>query len=363
MQIKIFGAALICFSLFNFSIVLAGYDDLNLIKSNKLVSANQNIKVIPLKKYMEQQSINPGAKSVPLIQTQPLKPLPTKEVVTQTPQGNLNRNGFYFEPGYGRLDYATTKLQPRQSKGYNKFSLRLEPRLGYRFYLGDSLTLEPYLGGEILYGGDQEEYFNHVAPALGLRTKPFRGNNAFKDGLLSLIDDFELYVYQATYSVLNDKGPDPLIVPYAPFPKTGPNDDTVYGFRFYKELKQKNLWQDWYFRMDHRQTDFRATNYDDWLILSTGKMGFNFNENKPGQTDLSIYYGFETFKNLRGVYYFQNTWVNILGFHYKFAFDPKGQNANWMRFFAEYRLPIYMVLAPYDIPQNDIQIGVEFWNQ
>jgi hypothetical protein len=178
-----------------------------------------------------------------------------------------------------------------------------------------------------------------------------------------LIDDFELYVYQAAYSVLNDKGPDPAIVPFAPFPKTGPNEDTVYGFRFYKELKQKNLWQDWYFRMDHRQTDFRSTNYDDWLILSTGKIGYNLNENKPGQADLSAYYGFETFRNLKNVYYFQNTWVNILGVHYKFSFDPKGQNANWMRFFAEYRLPVYLVLAPYDIPVNDIQVGIEFWNQ
>jgi hypothetical protein len=317
-QIKFFGAALILF--FFMTAAFAEYEDLNLLRSTPPGIVSKNYQIISLKNYQLSQGVNPGATAKPITEMKatPLKmgeitPLPLKndpeieitpleapkEIPKEIPKETRdpNKNNFYFEPGYGRLHFATTQLQ---RNSYNKMIMRLEPKVGYRIPLGRDVTLDPYLGGELVMLGDQEEYFNHIAPALGLRSKIFKGNADIRSAWgLSLLEDLELYLYTTSYVVLNENGPDPGVVAFAPFKKQGPNNDFVYGFRFFKELKQDHLWQEWYFRLDHRSTDFRSSTYDDWLLFSNGKVGYNFNQNQQGAMEMAPYYGFETFRNFK----------------------------------------------------------------
>jgi hypothetical protein len=179
-----------------------------------------------------------------------------------------------------------------------------------------------------------------------------------------LFEDLELYLYTTTYLVLNENGPDPAVVVGAPFKKSGPNSDLVYGLRFFKELKQEHTWQEWYFRFDHRSTDFRSANYDDWLLFSNGKLGYSLNSNQQGAMEVAPYYGFETFRNFNNkTLYYQNLWINMVGFHIKWPIQSQNVYSSWIRIFAEYRTVIYLETANFGSPENDIQVGIEFWNQ
>jgi hypothetical protein len=53
----------------------------------------------------------------------------------------------------------------------------------------------------------------------------------------------------------------------------------------------------------------------------------------------------------------------MIGFHIKWPIQSQNVYSSWIRIFAEYRAPIYLETANFGSPENDIQIGIEFWNQ
>jgi hypothetical protein len=299
-------------------------------------------------------------------------PVPT-ETPAPTPVYSNTSRGFFFFELWGNSAYNSTGYQEnRGGKAYDKIITRLQPRIGYAFPIWvNGLTIDPYVGGEITNGGEQEFFYNYTAPAVGVRFK-FLKVLASTDFVTEFFREIEMYAESTNRSIYDSTGPKATASPYSA-PTGAVNSDFVFGLRNYKEGAGENLWWDSFQRFDHRNTDFQATDYDGWLLLLNGKVGYNFLKNTKSRTEqpwnVGPYVRFETFKNfvylIPNQFHFENRIEYGLGFQVRYNLKAENVSSSWLRGFIEFMNVSYYDQKPTDTttPGNNFLIGLEVWNR
>ncbi len=305
--------------------------------------------------------------NVPAVETPvDLKPTPVTNQVSN--------KSYWFVETWGLAAYNSSAYQEnRGGNGYGKIITRVQPRIGYAFPIWvPGLTIDPYLGGEIVNGGDSEFYFNYLAPALGARIKFLKALDRH-EGITSFFKDVEFYLESTSRSIYDSTGPKGGVFGAYAAPTGALNNDLVFGFRNYREGWGEHLWWDSFTRFDHRDTDFQAVGYSGWLLLTNGKLGYNLLVNADDRIsqpwNVGPYVRFETFKNFVGQrayeFEFENRLEYGLGFQVRYNLKAENVSSQWIRGFVEYMNVSYYDKKPADTttPANNLMIGVELWNR
>lgn len=300
--------------------------------------------------------------------------VPTKNVAPMEQPLSVNKNKKSIKPFFeiwGMSSYFSTAYQEnRPNNDYGKIIHRYQPRLGLMIpFFVEGMTLDPYIGGELVFGGDDEFYFNYIAPAVGARVKLLKAMDS-RQGLADYFSDLEFYLESETRGVMNESGPHITNGPYAANHAVDPN--WVFGFRNYKESFAEHLWWDQFTRFDFRTTDFQKTDYNGWLLLMNGKLGYNLMENTKERLsqpwNMGPYLKFEMFKNFVSnpsyEFYFSNRMEYGLGFQIKLNTKAENVSSAWGRIFVEYDKVSYFNLQPTGSSASDNWlIGFELWNR